>query len=170
MYSHYYPQSGAFSDEQWTLIMEGVSKVFSYCKKCKIVLQLNHDVDRKPEVTDKFIRFNGRGNLSLETFYLPKKPVPHIWESEGEPVFHYCKTSRRPYDLAVRLCLLWVHSAAPGVLRITSDGTWDDDWMDAREAYEKIFGQEPTNPIVEETKVIKDKNKKKKMEEELVEE
>ena len=72
------------------------------------------------------IRFNGVGELSHETFM-----VDRIYRD-----FEFCKTNRKPYDLAVCSVLILVSLYADGG-EISSDGLGDtytdSEWKDAWE-------------------------------------
>ena len=86
--------------------------------------------DAKPEITPTLIRFNGKGDAGCgETFIL----------EIGQEMF--CKTLRRPYDLAVCEILLAANAHLPS-LRLESDGfflesrdpiTGDGAWDQAME-------------------------------------
>ena len=98
------------------------------------------------------IRFNGRGNEGHETFILFKqKPKSESWQRNSKEYFYFCKTARKPYDVAVGLVLLRAEKNAPGVLKVSSDGDWEHDWADIQDAYRKVFEDEPVCPFVEET-------------------
>ena len=70
------------------------------------------------------IRFNGVGDLSHETFLLERKSRD----------FEFCKTNRKPYDLAVCGVLILTSLYADGG-EISSDGLGetytDSEWKDA---------------------------------------
>ena len=79
--------------------------------------------------------FNGRGREGCDPFVLGKQPLG----------YEFCKTNRESYDLAVGLVLVAVAQIAPNVLDIGSNGNWESDWREIREAYCKIFGMEPAS-------------------------
>jgi hypothetical protein len=132
-YTHYFRQNKSFNDSQWQQVVEGIKRIFDYCEEKKIKLQFEYNDPRPPVANEKCIRFNGKDEDGHETFYL----VP---ESGG---FQFCKTADKPYDLAVCLCLLYIESVAPGILEIKSDGNWEFDWVNARNAYASLFGTDP---------------------------
>ena len=163
-YTHYYPQSRDFSKDEWKAVKDGARKAVRHCQRRGIGLARDWD-GGSPSVTDRSITLNGAGESGCETFYLPRLKEPRFdslndVESLGvglgvglgdrprpvrppEPKFQFCKTGGRPYDLAVCLILLVASSAAPGALEVGSDGDWDNDWAEARDAYREIFGLEP---------------------------
>lgn len=65
--------------------------------------------ERTPEVSERFIRFNGKGDDGHETFIF--KPNDH----------GFCKTARKPYDLAVCEALLVLNAYIPN-MQLSSDG------------------------------------------------
>jgi len=111
-------------------------KVFEYCEDNNVPIQFEEDVPEPPKVSDTLIRFNGIGQDAHETLYIEKRP-----KSE----FNFCKTARKPYDLAVGLILLVIAKHAPVEFRISSDGDWKDDWAEIRQAYREIFKEEIDN-------------------------
>ena len=79
------------------------------------------DIDRRT--------FDGERNivawadLDYETFALA---APGFG---GPPRTEFCKTGRRPYDLAVAAVLLRCRLLLPGVFLIGSDGDWEREWL-----------------------------------------
>ena len=71
--------------------------------------------------------FNGVGDLSHETFSI----------NEGLNEWNFCKTARKPYDLAVCLVLLSIKYHVRSA-RITSDGD-NDDWQHSFELFKTLF-------------------------------
>jgi hypothetical protein len=135
-YTHYWRQSEDFTDDQWSAICKDTRKILTYCRKQGIAIQYECDDTRiRSCVTKSEIHFNGAGSDGCETFYI----------QFGNPRdFNFCKTERRPYDLAVCLCLLRIshHCSA---FSISSDGKWDTEteWGYVRETYAKIFKEQP---------------------------
>jgi len=83
-----------------------------------------------PTIEDWEIAFNGVRPNDYETFFLAPAPEAHTETERG--LFGFCKTGRRPYDLAVQVALLllkWHGEAiAPDAVRLASDGDladWD---------------------------------------------
>jgi hypothetical protein len=80
------------------------------------------DPGTSPEVTDKQVFFNGIGDDSCETFGLYRvRPPKESWQSRRGGDF--CKTYRRPYDLAVTAALCYLATVPdPGSHSVSSDG------------------------------------------------
>lgn len=88
----------------------------------------------KPQISDTIICFNGnkRKHLDHETFYIEwSKEYFKEWGSFG-----FCKTARKPYDMAVCLALLSLANHVTG-FEFSSDGD-RDDWEPAIEFYTKF--------------------------------
>jgi len=65
--------------------------------------------------------------MSHETFYLPRVYEPQDWQRPDERgrYFDFCKTARKPYDLAVTASLIALQHHFPEV-GVSTDGTGDD--------------------------------------------
>lgn len=149
-YTQYYYQKKNITQKQWEKTCMKVFQVLDYCKRKRIRLNYECDVAEPPKVNDEMIRFNGWADDGHETFvFFKKKPDREAWQSPGEEYFYFCKTARKPYDLAVTLVLLVMAAEAPKSLRLASDGDWDveDEWIPARKAYKELFGEDPACPF-----------------------
>jgi hypothetical protein len=65
------------------------------------------------------IKINGTQDLSHEDFILRE----HLKENDS---FSFCKTSRKPYDLVVKSCLLLLKHYLPDQVQVSCDGDSDD--------------------------------------------
>lgn len=120
------------------------------------MLQYEYNDARQPKINSRQIRFNGAGEDSHETFYISKSKPKSSTLSDG--AFGFCKTARKPYDVAVCLILMVIHKHAPDVLKISSDGSWNDPydcgfnftsqtntiagWVLARKLFNELFKEE----------------------------
>ncbi len=90
------------------------------------------------------IRFNGIGEEGHETFY-----VPRVCDSREEARFSFCKTARKPYDIAVCECLLVLLWNCKG-FALRSDGIdsdtrdFDAAWPKALENVKREYGYDFT--------------------------
>lgn len=149
-YSHYVHQKKTIPQRQWERICMKTFQVLDYCAGRKIRINYEYDVPKPPQVNDEVIRFNGWGPEGHETFMLhKKKPDLQSWQEKGDDYFNFCKTARKPYDLAVTLVMLVIISEAPKCVTLSSDGDWDaeDEWVPARNVYKELFGEEPSCPF-----------------------
>ena len=69
------------------------------------------------------------------------------YRTDSGEAFDFCKTARKPYDLAVCLVLLAMKRHAPKSVKVSSDGDWDGEWKEAREVYKSLFGVEVDCPF-----------------------
>lgn len=131
-YTHYlHPQRHATQDE-WNAIKDSWLLLYHLGLFPKL---------HEPRVDDDIIHFNGVGNDGHETMIL---------EREGLG-FDFCKTARKPYDLAVVALLLIAHHHAPDAWEIKSDGG-PDDWAEGLALVQKYVHPSITLPpaILEE--------------------
>jgi hypothetical protein len=102
----------------------------------------------QPEFTERWINLNGpsRRDLGHETFLLDFQPWK-VWDEEAALgyqhwadnerrrfeergfIWAFCKTTRKPYDIAVTSILLRCHHLAPDAFVIGSDGQWEREWQ-----------------------------------------
>jgi len=143
-YTHYYYQKKNLTQKQWEKVCLETFQIIDYCKSKKIDLAFESDIPKPADVSNEMIRFNGVGGEGHETFiFFKKKPNPEAWsKSESEDYFYFCKTARKPYDLAVCLVLLSLANHAPKSVKLGSDGDWDCEWTEARKVYKELFGVE----------------------------
>ena len=82
------------------------------------------EADKEIEISKECIQFNGIGDEGHETFVLFPKSGP----------FEFCKTARKPYDLAVSSVMI-LASLLSEKGQISSDGIGknetDQEWKDA---------------------------------------
>jgi hypothetical protein len=134
-YTHYFDQVRSFTDDEWSKITERAKDILSQEKNI-----INHDPksDQKLTIDDEVIRFNGIGDESHETFYLPKdKPEEDEYLIDGKtvqelhpgPYFHFCKTAGKDYDKYVTAILIIANGISKDALKVESDGD-ADLWMD----------------------------------------
>jgi hypothetical protein len=81
---------------------------------------------------DRGVLLNGRPGQAWEDFYIPRidDRTRPIRDPQGR-TFAFCKTARKPYDLAVTCCLLLFKDAFDDVIDVKTDGQ-DHDWEAAR--------------------------------------
>jgi len=107
-YTHYWSES-EISKENWEKVI-GVIK--SIAKKHEDVIQREYDDNSKPIIDDDEIMFNGIDEDGHETFHIGR---------ESRSSFNFCKTARKPYDIAVCESLLVLNALCPE-FSIKSDG------------------------------------------------
>lgn len=138
--------------KQWEKVCLEAFQILDHCAGKKIDLVWDYDIARPPAATPDLIRFNGWKDEGHETFLVTRE-MPEIpdWSSDKSSSFDFCKTARKPYDLAVCLVLLSMKRHAPKSVKVSSDGGWDVEWTEARKAYKSLFGVEVDCPFKTKT-------------------
>ena len=112
-YTNYWTQRRPFDDTQWNQIKDEYAYMVENFGN--IILE---DQTEKPDE----IVFNGlrKGNLDHETFYIAKNSDSY---PRREKCYNpnFCKTNRKPYDLAVWHLLTFMVQVAPECIEISRD-------------------------------------------------
>lgn len=160
-YTHYYRRRELKHNKRtFKAFVEDVKKVVAalpphsqssgaYCKDEPLKLA-GWDGTGEPVFNEDEISFNGAGDeLSHETLLIPRefkfgKDDYGKWKAEefkasGE-VFAFCKTARKPYDLAVQAVLILYKEYFGDKVKISSDGE-ADDWKSAFELVSSVLGR-----------------------------
>lgn len=146
-YTHYF-ENVKFSDANWKAFKTDVRKLY---KTLDSVIQRESDDKRKPFAGTHEVSFNGVGEEGHETFVM----------TQENGAFDFCKTARKPYDLAVCTVLMLASYYCEEGL-ISSDGIcdmqdviepikWvelDLEWIDAYSHFKSVF------PYYEKEKVF----------------
>lgn len=127
-YTHYWRQLRDHKVDEWTQICEDVQNILKdtqHVQGIPIAYEYNEPA-RAPEVSSKCIHFNGLGEDGHETFIIFRKRLPReSWEPYRGSGF--CKTARKPYDLAVTAILCYLSSVCE-TYEVSSDGD-GTDWL-----------------------------------------
>lgn len=112
-YTHYFQQQKKIEPDAWEKICDDAQKIIDYCKKDGI--PLTTDDTGKPIIQRKrgIINMNGVDEDSHETFYIKRS----LYKD-----FNFCKTARKPYDLAVTAILMVIEHHSPNTFNTGSDG------------------------------------------------
>lgn len=138
-YTHYFQQGREVTDKEWGGIMADAACILQAAQDSGILLQRGYDDSRKPKVSLDVIQFNGFGDNGHEDFYLPRVMGP-------AHRFNFCKTARKPYDVAVAAIMLSMHHHAPGAWDLGSDGELNErEWIRAMDLYHGATGREATD-------------------------
>jgi hypothetical protein len=123
-YTHYWNQSRDFTREEWTQIREDMEALLRDVQHVQGIPLANGagEPDTSPEISDTKIWFNGVGDDSHETFCLNRvRPPKEEWQNQRGGDF--CKTARKPYDLAVTAALCYLATVPdPASHRVSSYG------------------------------------------------
>lgn len=131
-YTHYYrynPNHPAFQSA-WPQMVADASLIVTQVQAAGITIL---GFDNIPPVTPTGIALAGDYNNELHAEPLIISPTtatlrPWLYDENGT-VRTFCKTERFPYDSAVAAILLRCHTLAPTTFALTSDGTWETDWL-----------------------------------------
>ena len=119
-YTNYWTQKKPFNNSQWNII----KKEYDYIKEN---FSDNDDgiIEDQTKKSDEII-FNGKSknNKDLETFVLTKDFREPFYNGD-DVKFNFCKTARKPYDLAVWHLLTFVKMIAPNSIDIRRDGWYN---------------------------------------------
>lgn len=162
-YTHYWRRSQDFTQHQWEKIcIDTLDVIVKHCDKKGVVLAFEYDspatqqpsiwggpkfLPTPPEVSPEIIRFNGWKDEGHETFMVTREKPDNgpSWDKDDRS-FDFCKTARKPYDIAVCLVLLVMKRHAPKSISVSSDGEWDEEWTEARKVFKELFGVEAKRP------------------------
>jgi hypothetical protein len=120
-YTHYWTQTRDCTHEEWSQIREDFEALLKDVQHVQGIplANGNGDLGTSPEISDKRIFFNGAGNDAHETFCLYRvRPPRESWQSIRGGDF--CKTARKPYDLAVTAALCYLASVTASAAAATS--------------------------------------------------
>ena len=119
-YTHYWKKL-KFSKSGWNALCDATSCLL---RSLPENVKVENDNGTDDPMVGAVIRFNGVGELSHETFLIERMSRE----------FEFCKTNRKPYDLAVCGVLILTSLYADGG-EISSDGLGetytDSEWKDA---------------------------------------
>lgn len=116
-YTHYWHKKDESNKQNYSKAIEHIRDIVFY--SAAILGNYNGDIGSVPEIyNDKYIKFNGIGDQSCETFYLPLN-------LDDLKDFDFCKTRRREYDQVVVACLTVLKHFCPNMY-ISSDGENED--------------------------------------------
>jgi hypothetical protein len=129
-YTHYFaydPSAESFI-AAWPQIFTDAWLIASYVQGALGTRLAGGDGQGQPEITQHRIRLNGPavGGLDHETFLIA--PTLRADFEERGFLVGFCKTARKPYDIAVTSILLRCQRLAPAAFVIASDGDWQRDW------------------------------------------
>ena len=144
-YTHYWYKVQEIPLELWKDFTEDFNKVLPL-----FVRYLSDTTDDNSDeliVDNDEIRFNGIGQNAHETFYFERtvdiknkrfvqyretNAVVQAQAMDTEPhIFNFCKTARKPYDIAVMCALVIACHHFKDKIMISSDGEINSEWREA---------------------------------------
>lgn len=146
-YTHYWTRPVEIKKEVFAEIKAEMEKAL---KELPVVIANGHgDGVFAPE--EDAVIFNGaQPKDDHETFYFPQKGSSFELYAKKpfkeDRVFEFCKTARKPYDLAVMVCLLIAKWHLKSEFTVDSDGG-TEEWEKGFKGYEMVFGSERSAAI-----------------------
>jgi hypothetical protein len=131
-YTHYWRRPPRLNPQAF-------GRALTDCRRILPELQIplaGSDGRGKPIYRANEIVFNGLGDASYETFAIRLEEPD---SGEDQLVFAFCKTARKPYDLAVQVALIVFRHHLGNYFIVSSDGG-DPDWEAARQICQKHLG------------------------------
>ena len=120
-YTNYWTQKKPFNNRQWNII----KKEYDYIKEN---FGVNNGFEEEIIIEDQTTKFdeivfngNEKNKLNHETFVLTKNFRESFYDGDNVKL-NFCKTERKPYDLAVWHLLTFVKMIAPNSIDIARDG------------------------------------------------
>ncbi len=151
-YSHYWKKTKVTEQETWNKFRDFVLKLIKKVngknvlnsaddEEVELILRDSWgEADSEPEVTEQFVAFNGNEDLSHETFAIEREVVSD---------FIFCKTARKPYDVAVVACL--IEAKHLGII-----DSWDSDGKENDHKGGKALRELLSNNIISTDDLVKD--------------
>jgi hypothetical protein len=128
-YTHYCLKPKEISQEKWNSFVTDFKTILPYFE-----VLLDKTTDQKLIINENEILFNGIDEASHETFYIER--VESNWDETESVAFSFCKTARKPYDIAV--CCALIIGAKYMPIQVESDG--DEEWIDAKKLCQEKLG------------------------------
>lgn len=141
-YTHYFaydPNARAYV-EAWPQMGQDARRIVDHVRELGIAIGPgidDYEGHTEPECNERWIWLNGVGEAEHETLliYGPGREALDAiedakrWSGRAGFLWAFCKTARKPYDLAVAAILLRLHQLAPEAFVIASDGDWQHEWL-----------------------------------------
>ncbi|MDQ2784741.1 MAG: hypothetical protein M3Y58_07040 [Chloroflexota bacterium] len=132
-YTHYWENSAmTIPDAALIVIREIVGAAYHAG-----LIQYEHDAAKPPLVSRTLIRFNGVREYGHETFFFD---VNDDYRADDGRPFAFCKTACKPYDAVVMKVLIVLKSFLKDELKVTSDGSFAEEWAAVREEMADRYG------------------------------
>lgn len=188
-YTHYFaddPNAESFI-EAWTQMVDDARAIAGHVHEAFCIRLAGGMGEGEPEFTERWIYLNGpsRGDLGHETLLLDPQPW-RAWDEQAALGYRswadhererlqkqgfvgaFCKTARKPYDIAVTSILLRCRHLAPDAMALSSDGRWEREWQHGAMYWEPgcergpapvkvvktLFGQIETSDVTRLTRAL----------------
>jgi hypothetical protein len=135
-YTHYWYKEPILSQKKWFDFANDFVKVLPHFYK-----ELDNTTDQKFYINSDELFLNGVGKNSHETFWFPRAITDikdYQKDDNSTKVFEFCKTARKPYDIAVCCALIIAKKHFGADIKVSSDGE-NDEWIKAKELCNNIL-------------------------------
>ena len=140
-YTHYWRVNNQGDQQAYSDALIDMAEIV---RQSPVPLGNNHGESGGPELTDRWLGFNGIDEAAHETalFYarLADYEQPEWNKADGSWVFNFCKTARKPYDVVVTAVLCRLAECGTDNVIISSDGE-AADWEAGQRLATGILGR-----------------------------
>jgi len=144
-YTHYWQQFRSFTADEWAQLCADMRDLLKDVEHVQGIPLANWDGEpgTAPEIGPDRISFNGVGDDSHESFVIDRRrPALESWQTPDRRGAAFCKTARKPYDLAVTAALCYLGTVIdPKPWHVSSDGrgaNWLPGLEEARRAIPRV--------------------------------
>ncbi len=139
-YTHSWYRVAAFPVDPWAAFVEDAKAIVSEVSRRGIALADEYgDEGTAPVVGGIIVRFNGMGPAAHESFRMERFFCGPPSRVRHDLFFDWCKTQRKPYDLAVTALLVAAKRRFGSLIVVQSDGG-ETEWVPARALCRSILG------------------------------
>lgn len=129
-FSRYWYRPEELPRKEWDEFLGLARKIVAKAHEKGIALALEYDqAEAAPALGHEVIQFNGVGPEGHESFIVARAwyaAVRPQWEvPEKGLLLAFCKTNRKPYDLAVSACLVAFKLVFEARVKVMGDGDFD---------------------------------------------
>jgi hypothetical protein len=134
-YTHYWTQPLRYSKAEWTQICEDVTAILNDVQHVQGIPLANGmgELGTQPIIDADTILFNGAGEEDSHEAVHLQRAVPPLTEEDKrwnkQRGWDFCKTARKPYDLAVTAVLAYLAALENKPLSVSSDGD-GREWLE----------------------------------------
>ena len=136
-YTHYWYIADEIGQDSWDKFLVDFRTILPNFEST-----LDIQGDQKLQHDKDMIYLNGIGELSHETFCLERitETTAHTQRDDDNGlIFNFCKTARKPYDIAVCSALIIAKKHFGKSIMISSDGD-NEEWQESKALCQKILG------------------------------
>jgi hypothetical protein len=137
-YTHYFDIPKKLDQDKFNTLGEQVKKIVKACRAKGIAIGDGAGNVSEPDIDSNEIMFNGVGSEAHETLCIKRTSDNKAWQERTALVFNFCKTARKPYDVAVTASLIAMKELFPKC-ELSSDGDDEGGWNEGRELYNSLF-------------------------------